>query len=87
VGQSVLVAIRPEKIAVWASMPNGKENVVQATLESVHFLGDRYEYTVAVGEARRLLILPAAGTHKVGEQIYLELKPEEITLWSTSEPG
>jgi iron(III) transport system ATP-binding protein len=84
VGQEVLVAIRPEKVTVWSSAPNGKNNLVQATLESVHFLGDRYEYTVRIGDETRLLNLPVAETRKAGEKIYLELKPEEITLWSST---
>ena len=84
VGQDVLVAIRPEKVTVWSSVPNGKKNLVQATLESIHFLGDRYEYTVKIGDQTRLLILPVAETRKAGEQIFLELKPEEITLWSST---
>jgi ABC-type Fe3+/spermidine/putrescine transport system ATPase subunit len=84
VGQEVLVAIRPEKVSIWRSDPNGKSNLIQATLETVHFLGDRYEYTVKIGDQTRLLILPVAETHRAGENILLELKPEEITLWSAS---
>ncbi|HWP57403.1 MAG TPA: ABC transporter ATP-binding protein [Candidatus Acidoferrales bacterium] len=81
VGQEVLVAIRPEKVALWNFAPNGKNNLVQGTLESVHFLGDRYEYTVRIGEKTHLLILPALESHKAGEKIFLELKQENITLW------
>jgi len=85
VGQSVLLAIRPEKVTVWNSAPDGKPNLVQATLESAHFLGDRYEYTVVIGGEKHLMILPATETHRVGAQIFLELKPEEITLWPAAE--
>jgi iron(III) transport system ATP-binding protein len=84
-GQDVLVAIRPEKVVLWASPPEGKANLVQSVLESVHFLGDRYEYTVRIGEQRRLLILPATEAHKPGEKIFLELKSEEVTLWPAVE--
>src|SRR5436309_2250585 len=46
VGQSVMVAIRPEQVELWAKAPEGKLNMVPANLQSVQFLGDRYEYTV-----------------------------------------
>lgn len=85
VGQNVLLAIRPEKVTVWDSAPGEKPNLVQATLESAHFLGDRYEYTVVIGDEKHLMILPATETHRVGAKIFLELKPEEITLWPAAD--
>ncbi len=85
VGQNVLLAIRPEKVVFRNSVPDAKANLVQATCESAHFLGDRYEYTVVIGEQKHLLILPASETHRVGEKIFIELKPEEITVWPAAE--
>ena len=81
VGQSVIVAIRPEQIELWAKAPEGKPNMVPANLQSVQFLGDRYEYTVALGSETRVLVSPASRRLKAGEKIYLELKSEGITLW------
>jgi len=81
VGQSVIVAIRPEQIELWVKAPEGKPNMVPANLQSVQFLGDRYEYTVALGSETRVLVSPASRHLKAGEKIYLELKSEGITLW------
>jgi hypothetical protein len=47
----------------------------------VQFLGDRYEYTVALGAETRVLVSPAVQHVKAGEKVYLELKSEGITLW------
>ncbi|MBI2209850.1 MAG: ABC transporter ATP-binding protein, partial [Deltaproteobacteria bacterium] len=83
-GDEVMVAIRPEQIAIWNSTPAGIPNVVPATLEGVHFLGDRYEYTVSLGSVTRLLIAPASQVLKAGQRVFLELKSEGITLWPRS---
>jgi len=83
-GDEVMVAIRPEQIAIWNSRPDGRMNVVPAKLESVNFLGDRYEYTVSVGAESRVLIAPASQMFRPGEKLYLELRPEGITLWPKS---
>ncbi|MBI2348754.1 MAG: ABC transporter ATP-binding protein [Deltaproteobacteria bacterium] len=83
-GDEVMVAIRPEQIAIWNSTPAGIPNVVPATLEGVHFLGDRYEYTVSLGSVTRLLIAPASPVLKAGQRVFLELKSEGITLWPRS---
>jgi ABC-type Fe3+/spermidine/putrescine transport system ATPase subunit len=81
VGQAVMVAIRPEQVELWSKAPACKINMVPANLQSVQFLGDRYEYTVALGSETRVLVSPASRYLKAGEKIYLELKSEGITLW------
>jgi len=81
VGQDVMVAIRPEQIELWNRAPDGKSNLVPADLQSVQFLGDRYEYTVALGKETRVLVSPASQQLKAGERVFLELKSEGITLW------
>jgi ABC-type Fe3+/spermidine/putrescine transport system ATPase subunit len=81
VGQSVMVAIRPEKIAISGRASEGQPNLMQAKLQAVHFLGDRYEYTVQLGAETRVLVSPASQPLKAGENVFLELKSEGITLW------
>ena len=80
-GQSVMVAIRPEQVELWGSPPEGRANMVQANLQSVLFLGDRYEYTVTLGAETRVLVSPAAQQLKAGDKVFLELKSEGISLW------
>jgi iron(III) transport system ATP-binding protein len=81
IGQPVTVAIRPEQIALWGSPPEGRGNIVQATLQAVLFLGDRYEYTVTLGSESRVLVSPASQALKAGEKVFLELRSEGLSLW------
>jgi ABC-type Fe3+/spermidine/putrescine transport system ATPase subunit len=81
VGQLVMVAIRPEQIALSGKASGGQANLIQANLQAVQFLGDRYEYTVALGAETRVLVSPVLQHLKAGEKVYLELKSEGITLW------
>jgi ABC-type Fe3+/spermidine/putrescine transport system ATPase subunit len=81
VGQGVMVAIRPEEITLSGSCREGQANMVEAHLEAVHFLGDRYEYTVTLGSETRVLVSPASQHLKAGGKVFLDLKPEGMTLW------
>ena len=81
VGQGVTVAIRPEKVNLTGSRQDGRVNMVEATLQTVQFLGDRYEYTVTLGADTRVLVSPESYDLKSGDRVYLELKPEGMTLW------
>ncbi len=80
-GQEVVLAIRPEKIRLWSSVPEGKNNLLSTTLEAINFLGDRYEYTVKVGSENRVVVLPAFEGHRAGSRVFLELISEGISLW------
>ena len=44
----------------------GRGNIVEGTLQSVQFLGDRYEYTVTLGEETRVIVSPEAQQLKQG---------------------
>ena len=81
VGQGVMVAIRPEQVAILGTTADGRSNTIQANLQAVQFLGDRYEYTVEIGAETRVLVSPASQQVKPGDKICLELKPEGMTLW------
>jgi ABC-type Fe3+/spermidine/putrescine transport system ATPase subunit len=81
VGQPVMVAIRPEQVRLRDRPEDGQQNLIQADLQAVQFLGDRYEYTVALGSERRVLVSAATQHLKAGEKVFLELKAEGVTLW------
>jgi ABC-type Fe3+/spermidine/putrescine transport system ATPase subunit len=81
VGQGVMVAIRPEQVNLSAGRQEGRSNMVEARLEAVLFLGDRYEYTVTLGSDTRVLVSPVSQGLKSGDKVSLELKPEGMTLW------
>ena len=79
--KDVVLAIRPEKIRLWSSIPEGRNNLLPTFIEAVNFLGDRCEYTVKIGSESRIVVLPALDNHRVGSRIYLELRPEGISVW------
>jgi len=81
IGQGVTVAIRPEQVNLSSGRQDGRTNMVEATLQTVQFLGDRYEYTVTLGSETRVLASPEPQSSKSGDRVYLELKPEGMTLW------
>jgi ABC-type Fe3+/spermidine/putrescine transport system ATPase subunit len=81
VGQAALVAIRPEKISLTDRMCDSQSNVVEGALETVQFLGDRYEYTVRLGAESHVIISPEARQLKPGSRVFLELKSDGTTLW------
>jgi len=81
VGQSATVAIRPEKIALTDCINNGQGNIVEGTLQSILFLGDRYEYTVTLGAETRVIVSPEAQQLTRGGKVFLQLKAEGMTLW------
>jgi ABC-type Fe3+/spermidine/putrescine transport system ATPase subunit len=80
VGQNVMVAIRPEKVNI-CTAADGGANMVGAMLHAVQFLGDRYEYTVKLGSETRVLVTPESRGVKAGDKVFLELKPDGMTLW------
>jgi iron(III) transport system ATP-binding protein len=81
VGQSAMVAIRPERIALSHRAADGEVNIVQGTLQATQFLGDRYEYTVELGSEARVIVSPEAQQLKPGGKVFLQLKPDSMTLW------
>ena len=78
-GEEVLLAIRPERIAL-AREPFADDGGFAAALQSRYFLGPYSEYFVSVGEqvlrAQSTTLLPVA----VGAQIYARVAPEHCQI-------
>ena len=83
--QKIMLAIRPEQIEVIAHVPAGAVNVISARITESQFLGDRHEYNVTFGTQTRNLILAAAQPFRVGQDVYLKLPGNMITLWDPGE--
>jgi iron(III) transport system ATP-binding protein len=81
VGESTILAIRPEKIVLSDRASTSQGNVIEATLKNTHFLGDRYEYTVIIGSEPHVIASAEPLQLKPGAQVFLELVPEGMTLW------
>jgi ABC-type Fe3+/spermidine/putrescine transport system ATPase subunit len=83
-GQGAMVAVRPEKISLTDRVNDHQSNVLEGVLQAVQFLGDRYEYTVTLGAETRVIVSPEAKELKQCNKVFLELKPEGMTLWPHS---
>jgi ABC-type Fe3+/spermidine/putrescine transport system ATPase subunit len=81
IGQAALVATRPEKISLTDRVCDGRGNVVEGELETVQFLGDRYEYTVRLGAESHVIVSAEARQLRPGSRVFLELKADGTTLW------
>ena len=72
-GDPVDVLIRPENMVVSRARPDSRQNVWQAAVEAVTFLGEYQDATVRVSEqSLRIRVHPGLELEK-GEQVYLEL--------------
>ena len=80
-GATVQAAIRPEDISVTAGTA-ASGNTLLGTIETLLFVGDRYEARVALGgEQRILLLLPRARTWGEGQALPLGFPEEALTVW------
>jgi ABC-type Fe3+/spermidine/putrescine transport system ATPase subunit len=80
-GAPVRLITRPEDIAILP--PDGLEPTqVDATVEQVDYLGDRFEYYVRAADT--LLILTATKKHRypIGAKVRLGFDPARLSLYT-----
>jgi len=78
-GDPVEVLIRPENILVSYEPPEAKENVWQATVEGVTFLGEYQDSTMRVREQSLRIRTHPMLELKSGQQVYLEMIPQRCS--------
>lgn len=78
----VRVSVRPENIQISLDPPPISKNVLQATVEDVVFLGDRYECALAVGDTHRF-VLEGPPSLKVapGQSVVLRVDAAAARVW------
>jgi len=83
-GQAVHVAVRPEDIVLSSACDHDRRNTLQGTVEALLFVGDRCEVQVELGGEERVLCY-ASGRKKLkeGQQVYLNVPEELVTVWRT----
>ena len=80
-GAQVLVSFRPEHVTM-ESAPRAPElNEVIASIRDISYLGDRLEYTLAVGAAEFLLEAPNLHADKAGAHVLLRIDPAAVKIW------
>jgi spermidine/putrescine transport system ATP-binding protein len=83
-GAACVVAVRPESIEITPANPAHASgiNTVMGVIETLLFIGDRYQATVALPWGQSTLIhLPPAGKWAEGQDVALHLPPDGIQLW------
>lgn len=79
-GAQVVVSIRPEHVALQIGRPAGIQNVWEARVEQVLYLGDRYDLRIRVIDSSlRVQTLPEKSVH-VGERYYAAVPPDKCVL-------
>jgi iron(III) transport system ATP-binding protein len=78
-GDAVDVLIRPESIAVSCTPPAGAQNIWQAAVERLTFLGECQDATVRLGAQSLRVRVPAWLELTSGQPVYLEMAPQRCS--------
>jgi ABC-type Fe3+/spermidine/putrescine transport system ATPase subunit len=82
VDQPVYLAIRPEDVVVTApDHPAAGNNRLEGTIDTLLFVGDRYECQVQVGASQVTTYLPRHTRYHEGEAVALHFPPEALSVW------
>ena len=80
-GAAVHVAIRPEDIGVQEGRADGA-GALPGVIDTLLFVGDRYEARVTIDGAQRIILLLARGREwKEGQAVALTFPPEAVSVW------
>jgi ABC-type Fe3+/spermidine/putrescine transport system ATPase subunit len=80
VGRPVLACIRPEHIRV-GSAAAGPDNVVEGTVETLLFLGDRYECWLRIGNETVVAYAARRERLSEGQRVPVQFPREDLSLW------
>jgi iron(III) transport system ATP-binding protein len=78
-GAPVALCIRPEHVTLTSHA--SETNSIVGIVESLLFVGDRYECRVSIGPDRLLVHVPRSQKPEVGKKVYLNLPKEGLTVW------
>jgi len=82
-GAPAHVAVRPEDIEVGSNdRPAARGHTLVGVIETLLFVGDRYEARVALSEEQRILLfLARGGDWREGQQLQLHFPPDVVSVW------
>jgi ABC-type Fe3+/spermidine/putrescine transport system ATPase subunit len=80
IGRPVLACIRPEHIRV-GSAAAGHDNVVEGTVETLLFLGDRYECWLRIGNETVVAYAARRERLSEGQRVPVQFPREDLSLW------
>jgi iron(III) transport system ATP-binding protein len=79
-GRKAEVSIRPEDVAVFASEPAERENLVRGTIENKAYLGNFLYFFVKVGDTLIRVQVPHHLPMEEGDTLYLVMNPQKCVL-------
>ncbi|MEM2029436.1 MAG: TOBE domain-containing protein, partial [Candidatus Bathyarchaeia archaeon] len=87
VGEKVVVMVREEKIEVLKSVRRIEGiNLLPGRIEEIRFLGDFTSYHILLDNGDKVVskmpTLTGIGRFRVGERVYVRLKPENLRTYS-----
>jgi ABC-type Fe3+/spermidine/putrescine transport system ATPase subunit len=83
VGAPVLVSVRPEDIEVMTEAGHADGNVIEGTVETVLFAGDRTECQIRAGHERVTAYVPSGVELRRGQVVFLRLPCPALRVWPT----
>jgi ABC-type Fe3+/spermidine/putrescine transport system ATPase subunit len=81
IDQEVTITIRPEDIIINSEQYRGNENELEGIIDTLLFVGDRYECRVEIGEKTVMVYAPRSQRLNEGQKIRLYLPPEVVSIW------
>jgi ABC-type Fe3+/spermidine/putrescine transport system ATPase subunit len=87
IGEKVVVMVREERTEIVRSVRRKEEiNLLPGRIEGVSFLGDFISYSVTLDNGdvvnSRMPTIMGVGKFKVGERVYVRLKPENLLVYA-----
>jgi iron(III) transport system ATP-binding protein len=77
------VAVRQHHVRLWASKPEGSENIVPGTVTRQTFLGSSRDYVVEIADGTPMRVVASAAENiPQGASVWLQLPPERCRVLS-----
>ena len=80
-GAKAVACIRPESVRIGSAVIEGEGNVLQASVEALLFLGDRFECAVRVNGLPMIVYAPRTEPLREGETIKVQVPANALSLW------
>ena len=85
INQRVFIGVRPEDVEIMpANSAQPPSGTLPGIVETALFIGERYEYQVEVEDQGSMLVYgPRHGSISEGSRVWLKLRPDGHSMWST----
>jgi ABC-type Fe3+/spermidine/putrescine transport system ATPase subunit len=84
-GDPVVLAVRPDELAVGRNEADGAVNTVPCSVESSVFLGESFECHLKYGQHAFTIATSRLEPFSPGETVNLRLSPKSVNVWPKSD--